>query len=369
MIVQIVPRLPPFTTGVGDYAVALARRLRQDFGIATYFVVGDPNWNGATEVEDFPIKRVNERSAKALTSVLAEFSSSSKILLHYVGYGYAPRGCPFWLVDGLRQWQIKESKGTLVTMFHELYAAGYPIWSSGFWTEPVQKYLVARLVSISDRVITNKPEYAKILQKLCPGKNQQIPILPVFSNVGEPEKILPLAARKQQLVVFGGAGNRLKVYEQSVSALKRVCRQLNIQEIIDIGPPLNLSIPEINNIPVVTLGQQSAEKVSAILQNSWVGFFNYPLDFLTRSTIFAAYCAHGVIPVGISYYAWGKEQDGLEENKHYWLVDHQTEELNLFLGEAIAKNAYKWYQDHNLTTQAKCFANLLENSLVNVQHK
>jgi hypothetical protein len=273
------------------------------------------------------------------------------------------------LVDGLRQWQIKESKGTLVTMFHELYAAGYPIWSSGFWTEPVQKYLVARLVSISDRVITNKPEYAKILQKLCPGKNQQIPILPVFSNVGEPEKILPLAARKQQLVVFGGAGNRLKVYEQSVSALKRVCRQLNIQEIIDIGPPLNLSIPEINNIPVVTLGQQSAEKVSAILQNSWVGFFNYPLDFLTRSTIFAAYCAHGVIPVGISYYAWGKEQDGLEENKHYWLVDHQTEELNLFLGEAIAKNAYKWYQDHNLTTQAKCFANLLENSLVNVQHK
>jgi hypothetical protein len=356
MLIQIVPQMPPSPNGVGDYSLALARCLHQDFGITTCFIVGDPNWNGATEIENFQIFKVQERSAKALVSLLEEIAATN-ILLQYVGYGYALRGCPFWLVDGLRQWQRRN--GNLVTMFHELYAAGYPIWSSAFWTEPIQKYLVARLVNMSDRSITNKPEYAKILHKFCPNKKQQIPTLPVFSNVGEPEKIPPLSERKPRLVIFGGAGNRLNVYERSLSALERVCEQLNIQEIIDIGPPINIAISKINNIPIVFLGKQSAENISNILQDSWVGFFNYPLDFLTRSTIFAAYCAHGVIPVGTSYYAWGKEQDGLEENKHYWLADNQNQQLSLSVGEAIASNAHTWYQDHNLAIQTKLFANIL----------
>ncbi|MBD2437146.1 glycosyltransferase [Nostoc sp. FACHB-110] len=359
MMIQIVPQMPPFPNGVGDYSLALARRLRQDFGITTCFFVGDPNWNGATEIENFPIHKVDERSAKALVSVLEKVNVTN-ILLHYVGYGYALRGCPFWLIDGLHQWQSRKHKGILVTMFHELYAVGYPIWSSAFWTEPVQKYLVARLVNMSDHAVTNKREYAKILQKLGSNRKQQIPILPVFSNVGEPETIEPLNKRKPQVVVFGGAGNRSNVYEKSLSALKRVCLELNIQEIIDIGPPITLPIAEINNIPIVSLGQQSMEKVSSILQESWVGFFHYPLDFLTRSTIYAAYCAHGVIPVGTSYYAWGKEQDGLEENQHYWLVDnHNHKQLTLSLGEAIAHNAHLWYHTHNLNIQTKLFANIL----------
>lgn len=361
MIIQIVPQMPPVTNGVSDYATILARKLRQDFGMSTCFVVGDPNWEGATEIENFPIKKVEERSAKALVSVLEEIASSStKILLQYVGYGYAPRGCPFWLVEGLRQWQKRTNKGTLVTMFHELYAAGYPIWSSAFWTEPLQKYLVARLVSMSNQVSTNKPEYAKILHKLCPGKNQQIPILPVFSNVGELEKVKPLAERKPRLVIFGNTGNRLKIYEQSITALKRVCQELNIQEIIDIGPPINMSISAINNIPIVILGRQSAEKVSEILQDSWVGFFYYPLDFLTRSGTFAAYSAHGVIPIGTTYYAWGKEQDGLEINKHYWLADNQTEQMSLEQGQRIANQAYTWYQNHNVAAHAKALMNQLK---------
>ncbi|MBD2451090.1 glycosyltransferase family 1 protein [Nostoc sp. FACHB-152] len=361
MIIQIVPQMPPVTNGVSDYATILAKKLRENFGISTCFVVGDPTWDGATEIDNFQVYKVNERSAKALVSVLEEIASSSpKILLQYVGYGYAPRGCPFWLVDGLQQWQKRTNKGTLVTMFHELYATGYPIWSSAFWTEPIQKYLVARLVNMSDRSITNKPEYANILNKFNTVKNAQIPILPVFSNVGEPEKIKPLSERKPRLVIFGGAGNRLKVYEQSTNYLKRVCQELDIQEIIDIGTQIKLPISEINLIPIVSLGQQSAEKVSEILQDSLVGFFYYPLDFLTRSGTFAAYCAHGVIPVCTTYYAWGKEQDGLEENKHYFLADNQSQQLSLSLGEAIAQNAYNWYQTHNLARQAQIYSEILK---------
>ncbi|MCG6134891.1 MAG: glycosyltransferase family 1 protein [Nostoc sp. LLA-1] len=365
MLIQIIPQMPPVTSGVGDYALALARQFRRYFGIKTYFLVGDPDWTGATAIEDFPIKKVSERSPKALNAVLGEIvSPSATILLHYVGYGYATRGCPVWLVNGLQQWKMGISAGNLVTMFHEIYAARYPFWTSAFWTAPLQKRLAANLLNISDCVITNKPGYAEVLGKLCPGKQLKIPILPVFSSIGEPKKLLPLAERKHRLVVFGGSGNRAKVYQQSISALKSICRELDIQEVIDIGPPINLPIFEINNVPIFSLGLQPAEKVSAILQDSWAGFFNYPLDFLTRSTIFAAYCAHGVIPIGTNYYAWGKEEDGLEINKHYWLIDSQTKELSFAVGETIAKNAYNWYQTHNLSRQAKIFADIIKNTTV-----
>lgn len=358
MLIQIVPQLPPVVNGVGDYGLIVARQIRQDLGITTHFVVGDPNWDGAKEIEDFPILKVPERSAKSLQSILGEIAlSSADILLQYVGYGYASRGCPVWLVKSLQQWKKEKSAGKLITMFHEVYAARYPFWTSAFWTAPLQKRLAGNIVSMSDRVITNKPSYAAILSQLCPKKQLHIPVLPVFSNVGEPQQLLPLTERKNRLVVFGGAGNRAKIYEQSISALNSICQQLNIQEVIDIGPSINLPISEINDVPIVSMGQQPAEKVSAILQDSRVGFFNYPLDFLTRSGTFAAYCAHGVIPVGLSSYAWGKEEDGLEANKHYWLADSQTDNLSLSVGQMIANQAHSWYQNHTISKHCQALIN------------
>lgn len=360
MLIQIVPQLPPAANGVGDYGLALARQLWQEFGIATCFIVGDPNWNGATNIEGFPIKKVNQRSAKALLSVLSEIgNASANLLLQYVGYGYATRGCPIWLVDGLQQWLQQTNQRRLITMFHEIYAAYYPIWSSAFWTEPLQKYLAAQLVKMSDQILTNKPAYGAVLRKLARNQNLEIPILPVFSNVGEPKKVPPLSERKPQLVVFGGSGNRLKVYEQSLPTLSRVCQELGIKNIIDIGPPIQLPNAEAIDIPIIALGQQPAENISAVLQDSWAGFFNYPIDFLTRSGAFAAYCAHGVIPIGTSNYAWGKEQDELEAGEHYWLADITSTNLNISTAEAIAKKAYTWYQNHSLTMQTQYFAKFL----------
>ncbi|MDJ0734438.1 MAG: glycosyltransferase family 1 protein [Nostocaceae cyanobacterium] len=359
MIIQIVPQLPPIASGVGDYALVLARQIRQDFGILTCFIVGDPNWSGADDIEGFPVKKIAKRSGKNLISTLAEVTPDPiPVLLHYVNYGYDRRGCPIWLINGLRRWQEK-SKSRLLTMFHEIYAGSKLFWTSAFWTEPLQKHLAASIANISDRLITSKPLYGKLLHNLCQNKTLQIPIIPVFSNIGEPQKRLPLTERKQRLVVFGGSGNRLKVYEESISPLSRICQELNIQEVIDIGPPINLPISEVGDIPIVKLGQQSADKVSALLQDSLVGFFYYPLDFLSRSTIFAAYCAHGVIPVGTGYYVWGQEDDGIEVNQHYWLANNQTGDLTLGVGQMIANQAYAWYQNHNLSKQAEVFINQL----------
>jgi len=50
-------RLPPEIDGVGDYALSLARQLRLDFGIEMHFIVCDPTWAGATEIEDFRLTK------------------------------------------------------------------------------------------------------------------------------------------------------------------------------------------------------------------------------------------------------------------------------------------------------------------------
>jgi len=72
---------------------------------------------------------------------------------------------------------------------------------------------------------------------------------------------------------------------------------------------------------------------------------------LGKSTIFAAYCAHGLLPVS----AKGSKLpvDGIESGKHYWIPDSLN---NLDEVQAIAQNAHQWYQPHSLSLQAKTFA-------------
>ena len=361
VLVQIVPRLPPAIDGIGDYALNLACQLRQDFGIETHFFVGDPTWTGNPEIKGFPISQVSEHSANALLSLLP--SGKCTVLLHYVGYGYATRGCPFWLVDGLQRWQTASANHCLVTMFHELYASGFP-WTSAFWLSPWQRNLVARLAKLSDRTLTSKQYYGETLQKLSKGKHTHIPAIPVFSNIGEPKNVPPLAERQRRVVVFGGRGNRFRVYQHSLAVLNHTCQILKIQEILDIGSAMKLTLSSVNGVPIVERGEQSSIEISNILLNSVAGFLDYNPHFLAKSTVFAAYCAHGMLPINARCTA--SPVDGIEFGKHYWIPYRQA------LGwdstaqmQVIANNAHAWYQTHTLSIQAKIFAaQLIDSSAI-----
>jgi hypothetical protein len=360
LVTSIVSRLPPAIDGVGDYALNLALKLRKDFDLETHFVVGDPTWNGATNIEGFSISQVSECSAKSLLSILAnDRFSATTVLLHYVNYGYAKRGCPVWLVDGLQRWQARGINRSLVTMFHETYASGPP-WTSTFWLSPLQRNLAARLVQISDRYLTSRGGYAKVLSELSLGKQVEIPTLPVFSNIGEPHQVSSLAERKRQLVVFGSPYNRRRVYQESFAELERTCQLLEIEKVWDIGSSTNLTLPTVNSAPIVELGKRSASEISQILLDSLVGFFDYNPEYLAKSTIFAAYCAHGMLPV--SDRSSPLPVDGIESGKHYWVPDQQRIGLKAMEEfQEIANNAYAWYHNHNLDVQSKTFAALLAN--------
>ena len=61
-LTAIIPRLPPVVDGIGDYALCLARLLRDNVGIATRFIVTDPAWIGTGNVEGFEVRRMTSHS-------------------------------------------------------------------------------------------------------------------------------------------------------------------------------------------------------------------------------------------------------------------------------------------------------------------
>lgn len=356
-LISIVPRLYPTIDGVGDYALNLARQLRKDFGIETHFVVGDQKWDGPTTIEKFRISRIDARSPQTLVSLLQNlYLNPDIILLHYVGHGYARRGCPVWLVEGLEQWKDRNNHASLAVMFHELYASGGAIWKSNFWLSPLQKKLASRIACLSDRCLTNTQNSSQKLYKLSFGKHKNVSVVPVFSNIGEPEKTPPLSERQRRLLIFGQKGNRHRVYLKSRESLSLACKILKIEEIWDIGQPIDLDLVKIGKVPIIKLGQLPDSEISEIMLGSIGGFFNYyELDRLAKSGIFAAYCAHGLLPISSCFYSYAL--DGIKFGENYWIPSSQHIMTDLISDlQPIANNAYHWYHKHSLTLQAKIFA-------------
>lgn len=347
----IVPRLPPVIDGIGDYALKLAKQLRNDFGLQTHFIVCDPSWHGELFIDDFSVDQLGQRTSQSLLTLLSVISPSI-ILLHYVNYGYAKRGCPVWLINGLKHWRAAFLETSLTTMFHEVAAFGPP-WRSSFWLSPAQYSLSAQLARLSDNCLTSKSSYAQTLGKWKQIELAKIPSLPVFSNLGEPSAILPLNQRSRRLVVFGGRGWRRKAYLEAQPALIQTCEFLEVEEIWDVGAESGLDLSKILKCPVLEAGKLPAAEISLIMSNSIAGFLSYPPDFLAKSGIFAAYCAHGLLPVC----AWGRyvAADGLEARKHFWTPNSPTEQANWVQLQTIADFAHTWYQSHSLSAQAKAF--------------
>lgn len=354
-ITVIVPRLPPSIDGLGDYGLNLARQMRQDFGINSRFIVCDPTWQGPAILEDFQVNRISKRTRKELFSLI---SADSTVLLHYVGYGYAKRGCPVWLVRALKEWKSLPEK-KCITVFHECYAFG-PIWTSQFWTSPLQKFLASRLGLISDYCLTSSKKYSEIISKLTYGKHSNSPHLPVFSNIGEPEVQPNLTERTRRIVVFGSKGSRSRVYKESKDVLSQICQKFKINEIFDIGPLVDFEILDIDGIPVEVLGVKHPKEVSEILSKSMIGVINYPPDYLAKSGIFAAYCSHRLLPVVAHSQKETMIEDDLRESVHFLQGNIEYPlSLTLFEAQQVADAAFDWYQSHRLSVHAKILNDLI----------
>ena len=229
-LLQVVPRLPPPDEGVGGTAVALAERLAEAHGISTRFVVPSAFRppSPSFDEREFPIDAV-EPTESALAEILVREAPAGPVLLHYANYGYEARGCPHWLVEGLRTWRAKAPAApltTLRTMFHEVYASG-PIWRSSFWLGRTQKRLAAETARLSTSLATGLEKYAALIRALPQvGDLGAIDIRPIFSGVGEPLSVAASwAFRPRRLVVFGGSGVRGRSYGPFADELAAACAE------------------------------------------------------------------------------------------------------------------------------------------------
>ena len=113
-------------------------------------------------------------------------------------------------------------------------------------------------------------------------------------------------------------------------------------------------------LPFTQLGKQSVVDVSALLLNSRAGFLTYFDGYLAKSGIFAAYCAHGMLPVLSRRNA--SELDGVRAGNEYIAAIDIPDGALETNAQNIADGAHAWYEDHSIARTAATLAAVLNRS-------
>lgn len=344
-VTHLVPGFPPAVNGVGDYALLLASRLRDEFAVESAFVVADPAWSGGPTVDGFDVTRLETRARYALESLPS--AEHEWLIVHYVPHGYAPRGVPHWLFAALSRW-----RGRILAVFHETYATGPPS-SSQFWLSPLQRRLGARLVRLSAGCLTSTAVQASVIEGWG-GDPSRIRVAPVPSNVGEPASVVPLAERAPRLVLFGG--QRERIYRNQLGALERLVRDLALREVVDLGPPVAARPASVGGVEVRAMGPLPGSAIGTILGQSQIGVMDYPNIYLGKSGVFAAFCAHGMVTYNLR--ADPRRADGLQPGLNFLSA---VEDVHPVSGlQHVAGAARDWYQTRGSRLLAHCVRELLD---------
>jgi hypothetical protein len=336
--------------------------LRQMFGIETRFVVcSDDDFvqvDGNTGTVCLVRQGRKDDFKAVLRNLLAEGAESPNpigslplVVLHYVGYGYDRTGAPEWIAKGLEELLEERLKFSLVTIFHELYASSMP-WRRAFWYSHKQKRMARLLRTISSHAMCTTERSENILR--CWTPEADLIRLSIPSGVGEPlnSEVPDWPRRRNALIVFGRGHSRKLAYGYH-RLLQALCARLSIKEIIDVGPSL-AKLPRFKDVSLSQVGVLPSERISELLSECRYGFLYYPSDYLAKSSIFAAYCAHRVATFVPS--ARPVSSDGLENGRHF-VVARDAIDGPVML-ETVADEAHEWYQSHSIRQHTSWLAEL-----------
>lgn len=312
MIVHIVPTVPPELNGLADYSFKLSQHW-PDAGASWSCLAlrlpeeAQKNWPGA----NFSLFEPSQQGLSAALQKLDESAEIEVLVLHYVGYAYQPKGVPTWLPAVLAGWKKAHPQQSLVVMFHELWATGAP-WRSCFWVLPTAKSIVSQLAAASDFWITSCQNYFDKVVSVG-GKAGQGAVIPIATNI-EPSAPIdfgrpwPLFQGKPlKIAVFGLATTRNTALSVHAGLLKELCEQNLIERISLLGQsPQNEKVSaKLASIRAEIGGESlwqtaydlSPAEASKLLREQDLGVVKETAPFLAKSTVFAAFCSHGVLPV------------------------------------------------------------------------
>ena len=299
-VLQIVPRVPGTLDGVGDYALNLARALLTGHNISTLFAVAKET--SVTAKDGFEvIAGMDEDSVDSLAG------QCDHVILHYVNYGYQARGVPFYLRRFARKLREK-IQGRWLTNFHELYASGPP-WRSAFWLRPMQVTIARDLIDVSNACFVSNRTIEKEIHAYDPAK--KIYLAPVMSNFGEPELTDFRAASPKHWTICGGTA----LVARSLISFRRMRAAIPAEfapaQLDVIGGRdeaatrtlINALAGDASGLACRYHPEVSAERASELLRQcsfAWLDYFGtgkvWP-EMILKSGVFAACCAHGVVPV------------------------------------------------------------------------
>lgn len=355
-IAQIVVNTPPAVDGIADYSLSLAQGLLQTHGITTHFIVCQTRSPVAASLHNFPVTQLSAPTPEAFLQALPEVD---QVILHYTDVYDPTYGAPFWLAEAIATAKQQQKFKKLIVLFHE-----FPVlylWSKKLPLYPSQFKAACRIAELADQILaTNSHFKAKIERRY----RKPVQVMPVFSNIGEPDQVPALEGRDRRLIVFGGRSRRGRIYQKrSAAALANACRLLEIEEICDIGPSIHLDRSPINGVRFLELGQQPAEQISALMLKSIAGIaYSSNNGTLSKSSVFAAYCAHGLVPVITLNQS--SAPDGLQAGQNFLFAgDRQPASL-----QAIAQGGQDWYRQHTLARTVEAFAVHL-NGTKHIPHK
>ena len=306
-LLHIAPQLPPAIDGVGDYC----------WNLWKHWPEPEPDWKflvtrGADETAAaWPAVEVCAFApGKASLATALDQSGCGTVVLHYVGYGYQPKGIPVWLSGAIAEWKQRSPDRRLVTMFHEMYASSSPL-RSPFWVAPFAKNIIRELIRLSDAWVTSCDRYFKQLTQEFGARAELGRIVPIGSNIALVSPISPkwlehsAMPSKFRFVLFGLAKTRIWALERHWRLL-RALREAGLVESITLLGKHNeadddLAVQRfIDAIGETRWHRQfdlSAADVSRVLAGCDFGFVANEPDILTKSGVFAALAAHGVIPI------------------------------------------------------------------------
>lgn len=261
-LVIVVPQSIDQYCGLLDHASVLADMLRT-FGVAA-------------EICRCPPFSFSERRAP--------------ILLEFTPLSYSKVGLSLPL---LLQLILSRLNGNAVIIyFHELpFANGWSLKRTlAVTSQRIYCYIAAAISNCS--IVNQKSELGWLRWSLPFGRFY---FLPTFSNVGEAESVLRPDQRPLQVVIFGSPGKRRHAHciaRQLGGYRKLFGEYVNV---LDIGEPLSPAegLPD----DVHCLGPLPKADAFAHLLNSRFGFFYSEPHQFSKSGVFAAYCAAGVIPI------------------------------------------------------------------------